>query len=208
MPFRKLLNFFLGFFSKRKSFSLGIYGPVNAGKSSIANRISVDWTGQPLGAVSEIPHETREVQKKERVAINAGGKLLTINLLDMPGIATKVDYREFIEHGLSKTEAQQRAKEATKGIVEAIKWLEHVDAALVVIDSTKDPYTQVNLTIVANLEARKIPIILVANKMDLKKSNSTKIKDAFPQHAVVPVSALNGENMPKLYEEIAKQVSP
>ncbi len=207
MPFRKLLNFFLGFFNSRKSFSLGIYGPVNAGKSSIANRICLDWTGQPMGSVSEVPHETREVQKKERVAIKAGGKLLTINLLDMPGIATKVDYREFLEFGISKTDAQQRAKEATKGIVEAIKWLEHVDAALVVMDSTKDPYTQVNLTIIGNLEARKIPIIIVANKMDLKKSRPDKIKDAFPQHSVVPVSALTGDNMPKLYEEIAKKVS-
>lgn len=206
MPFRKLLNFFLGFFSKRKSFSLGIYGPVNAGKSSIANRICTDWTGQPMGAVSEIPHETREVQKKERVAINAGGKVLTFNILDMPGIATKVDYREFLEHGLSKTESQQRAKEATKGIVEAIKWLEHVDAALVVMDSTKDPYTQVNLTIIGNLEARKIPIIIVANKVDLKKARVDKIKEAFPQHAVVGVSALTGEHMPKLYETIASNV--
>ena len=141
MPFRQILNFFLGFFSRRASVSLGIYGPVNAGKSSIANRMCMDWTGQPLGNVSEIPHETREVQKKERVAIKAGGKILTMNILDMPGIATKVDYREFIEHGLSKADAQQRAKEATKGIVEAIKWLEHVDAALVIMDATKDPYT-------------------------------------------------------------------
>ncbi|MDP3742399.1 MAG: GTPase, partial [Candidatus Micrarchaeota archaeon] len=94
MPFRKILNFFLGFFSSRASVSLGIYGPVNAGKSSIANKMCMDWTGQPLGSVSEVPHETREVQKKERVAIKAGGKILTMNILDMPGIATKVDYRE------------------------------------------------------------------------------------------------------------------
>ncbi len=207
MPFRKLLNFFLGFFSRRKSFSLGIYGPVNAGKTSIANRVCIDWTGQPLGSVSEVPHETREVQKKERVALNAGGRLLTMNILDMPGIATKVDYREFIEHGFSKVDAQQRAKEATKGIVEAIKWLEHVDAALVVMDSTKDPYTQVNITILANLEARKIPVIIVANKMDLKKARPDKIKEAFPQHSVVPVSALTGENAPKLYEEIVSKVT-
>ncbi len=207
MPFRKIINFFLGFFSRRKSFSLGIYGPVNAGKTSLANRICLDWTGQPLGKVSEIPHETREVQKKERIAINAGGKILTINLLDMPGIATKVDYREFIEHGLSRKDAQQRAKEATRGIVEAIKWLEHVDAALVVMDSTKDPYTQVNITILANFEAKKIPVIIVANKIDLKKSNVDKIKEAFPQHSVVAVSALKGEHINKLYSEIAGKVS-
>ncbi len=207
MPLRRIINFFLGFFSKRKSFSLGVYGPVNAGKTSIANRMCMDWTGQPLGSVSEIPHETREVKKKERVAINAGEKILTINILDMPGIATKVDYREFIEHGLSKKEAQQRAKEATKGIIEAIRWLEHVDAALVVMDATKDPYTQVNITILANLEAKKIPVIIVANKIDLKKSRVDKIKDAFPQHEVVGVSALTGDHFDKLYGEIARKVA-
>ncbi|MBI4406289.1 50S ribosome-binding GTPase [Candidatus Micrarchaeota archaeon] len=207
MPLRRIINFFLGFFSSRKSFSLGIYGPVNAGKTSIANRICTDWTGQPLGSVSEIPHETREVKKKERVAINAGEKILTMNILDMPGIATKVDYREFIEHGLSKKESQQRAKEATRGIVEAIKWLEHVDAALVVMDATKDPYTQVNITILANLEAKNIPVIIVANKTDLKKARVDKIRDSFPQHEVVGVSALTGEHFDKLYKEIARKVT-
>ena len=204
MPFRKILNFFLGFFSRRRSFSLGLYGSPSVGKTSLANRISMDWTGKPLGAVSEIPHETRAVQKKERVAITAGGKVLTINLIDMPGIATKVDYREFMEYGLSKGDAQLRAKEATRGIVEAIKWLEHVDTALVVMDAAKDPYTQVNITILGNLEARKIPVIIVANKIDLKKARIDKIKEAFPQHQVIGISALAGTNMDKLYEALAK----
>lgn len=195
----------MGFFSKKKNFSLGLYGSVNAGKTSIANRICLDWTGQPIGAVSEIPHETREVQKKEHIEVKVNGKTLIINLLDMPGISTKVDYREFMEFGLDKKNSQQRAKEATKGIVEAIKWLENVDSALVVMDSTKDPYTQVNLTIIGNLEARKIPIIIVANKIDLKKARVDKVIEAFPQHTVIPISALNGANIEKLYEEIAKR---
>ena len=73
------------------------------------------------------------------------------------------------------------------------------------MDATKDPYTQVNITILANLEARKIPVIIVANKMDLKKARADKIKEAFPQHSVIAASALTGENMQKLYEEIAKK---
>ncbi len=205
MPFRKILNFFMGFFSRKKSFSLGLYGSVNAGKTSLANRICMDWTGQPLGAVSEIPHETREVQKKEHIEVKVNGKILTMNLLDMPGITTRVDYREFMEFGMNKKDSQQRAKEATKGIVEAIKWLENVDAALVVMDSTKDPYTQVNLTILGNLEARKIPILIIANKTDLKKARVDKVIEAFPEHTVIPISALNGAGIEKLYEEIAKR---
>ena len=205
MPFRKILNFFMGFFSRKKTFSLGLYGSVNAGKTSLANRICMDWTGQPLGAVSEIPHETREVQKKEHIEVKVNGKILTMNLLDMPGITTRVDYREFMEFGMNKKDSQQRAKEATKGIVEAIKWLENVDAALVVMDSTKDPYTQVNLTILGNLEARKIPILIIANKTDLKKARVDKVIEAFPEHTVIPISALNGAGIEKLYEEIAKR---
>lgn len=185
--------------------SLGIYGNVNTGKSTLANRICVDWTGEPLSEVSEIPHETREVKKKERVIIRVNGKKLVINLLDMPGITTRVDYRDFTQYGMGKKKAQERAKEATKGVIEAIKWLEHVDAALVVMDSCQDPYTQVNITILGNLEARKIPVILVANKIDKKKARPDKIREAFPQHDIVEISALNGDNINKLYEAIAKQ---
>ena len=204
MPLRRLFGWFKTVFGKKNIIKLGLYGPPNAGKTTLANKISMDWTGEPVGKVSEIPHETREVQKKEQVVVRAGGKKLIMNLLDMPGIATKVDFEEFIEHGMTKEAAQQRAKEATKGVIEAIKWLEHVDTALVVMDSTRDPYTQVNITIIGNLEARDIPIILVANKLDLAEANPDAIRDAFPQHHVVEVSALTGKLVDELYEEIAK----
>jgi len=159
-----------------------------------------------VGLVSEIPHETRVVQKKERVQMKVNGKSLNMNLLDMPGITTKVDYRDFLPYGLSMKEAQKRAKEATKGIIEAIKWLENVDAALVIMDSTEDPYTQVNITILGNLEAKKIPIILVANKIDLPNSKPTRIKEAFPQYPIIELSALKGKNMDGLYTELSKRL--
>ena len=72
---------------------------------------------------------------------------------------------------LKKKAAQKRAKEATKGVVEAIKWLDDMDAVVVVVDSTQNPYSQVNITIVGNLVAKKIPVLVVANKIDLKKSD-------------------------------------
>lgn len=204
LPFRRFFSWLGSLFGKRKTFSLGLYGNVNVGKTCLANRISMDWIGEPVGTVSEIPHETRTVQKKEKITIKSNGKEITMNLLDMPGIATKVDYREFMQFGMNQQTSQQRAKEATKGIIEAIKWLEHVDAALVVMDSCEDPYTQVNITIIGNLEARNIPIILVANKIDKPKAKPEKIKAAFPQHHVVEISGLKGTNMEKLYEAIAK----
>ncbi len=204
MPWRKLLGFFRKFFGKKKIVRLGFYGPPNSGKTTLANRISVDWTGEPVGTVSEIPHETREVQKKERVTVKFGSKKLIMNLIDMPGIATKIDFEEFLAFGMTKEDARQRAKEATKGVIEAIKWLENVDMALVVLDATKDPYTQVNITIIGNLEARDIPVVLVANKTDLKDAKPEWIEEAFPQHPVVKVSALKGQNLEELYNTIDK----
>ena len=183
---------------------MGLYGPPNAGKTTLANKISMDWTGTPVGTVSEIPHETRSVQKKERVIVKSDGQKIEMNLLDMPGIATKIDYEEFMNYGLDEKEARQRAKEATRGVIEAIKWLEHVDTALVIVDSTEDPYTQVNITIIGNLEARDIPVIIVANKIDLKGSDADRIREAFPQHPVVGLSAMTGKNVDDLYKAIAK----
>ncbi len=201
--FSWLMNIINGMFGKKKDVSLGLYGAPNAGKTTLANKICVDWLGEPLGAVSEVPHETRVVQKKEKVNMHVNGRKLSMNLLDMPGIATKVDYKEFLRYGIKKDEARARAKEATKGIIEAIKWLENVDAALVVMDSTQDPYTQVNITILGNLEARNIPVILVANKTDLPGANVEKIKEAFPQYRLVALSAKKGDNIEQLYRIIS-----
>ncbi|MDI6798628.1 MAG: Era-like GTP-binding protein [Candidatus Aenigmarchaeota archaeon] len=204
MNFRGFFDWFFGLFGYRKNIRLGIYGATNVGKTTLANRISLDWTGEEIGKVSEIPHETRTVQKKEKVEIKLNRRKILINLLDMPGLATKVDYREFLKYGLSKKAAKQRAREATDGVIEAIKWLSNVDTVLAVMDATQDPLTQVNITLLGNLEARKIPVIVVANKIDLKRAKPNEIKEAFPQYPVVPVSALKGRNMDELYEAIAK----
>lgn len=197
--FRKALK---RIFKKKKTFKLGIYGPVNAGKTTLANKISMDWLGEEVGSVSNIPHETRTVQTKEHIVIKNNGNELIFNLIDTPGIATKIDFEDFLKYGLSESEAKERAREATKGVIEAIKWLDNMDVVLVVMDSTKDPYTQVNITILGNLEVRKIPVIIVANKIDMKKSNVEKIKVAFPQYKVVGISAKTGENIEELYEAI------
>lgn len=204
MSFNEFLNWFLSLFGFRKEIRLGIYGATNVGKTTLANKISLDWTGEPVGKVSEIPHETRFVQKKEKIEIKLSKKKIVLNLLDMPGIATKVDYKTFLKYGLSRRKAKQRAKEATEGVIEAIKWLDNVDAVLAVMDSTQNPLNQVNVTLLGNLEARKIPVIIVANKIDKKGAKPKAIKEAFPQYPFVAVSALKGTNMNDLYQAIAK----
>ena len=58
LNFSWLKNFF-----KKKRARIGIYGPPNAGKTTLANRIIRDWTGDAMGSVSPIPHETRRARR-------------------------------------------------------------------------------------------------------------------------------------------------
>jgi len=202
--FDGLKGFLNKLFGSNKQIRLGCYGSPNAGKTTLANNISKEFLGKEVGKVSNVPHETREVVEVEHIELKNNGKKLTINLVDTPGIATKIDFEDFIKYGVKKKEAKIRAKEATKGIIESIKWLDKMDVVLVVIDSTIDPYNQVNLTIIGNLEARNIPIIIVANKIDLKNSNIERVKEMFPQYDVVGLSAKTGKNMDELYKTIFK----
>ena len=192
---------FKNIFKGKKHVKLGIYGPPNGGKTTLANKICQDWLGEDMGSVSNVAHETREIQIKEQINIkNEDGKELSFNLVDTPGIATKIDYEDFIKTGMKEKEAKKRAKEATKGIIDAIKWLDEMETVIVVLDSSKDPYSQVNITIIGNLQARDIPVMVVANKIDLKKASIKKIQAAFPQYEVIGISAKRGDNMDKFYE--------
>lgn len=195
---------FSNIFRNKRDIKLGFYGPPNAGKTSLANRICKDFTGEEIGSVSKIPHETRSVQFKEKVEINYKGKTLMFKMIDTPGIATKIDYEDFLRYKVKKKEAKKRAKEATQGIVDSIKWLEDMDIVVVVLDSTENPYNQVNITIIGNLIARKIPVLIVANKIDKKKSDIKKIEAAFPDYDVVGISAKKGDNLEEFYESIFK----
>ncbi|MBI4146154.1 50S ribosome-binding GTPase [Candidatus Woesearchaeota archaeon] len=187
----------------RQNFKLGLYGPPNSGKTTLANKICLDWLGQEMGAVSPIAHETREINIKEQISIKSkDGKELLFNLVDTPGIATKIDYEDFMKTGMSAGKAKKRAREATKGVIESIKWLDNVDTVLVVLDATEDPYSQVNVTIIGNLAARNIPVMIVANKSDLKKASIKRIQSAFPQYEVLGISAKYGKNMETFYDKL------
>jgi len=208
MAIKILKNFFKKIFSNifqgKKNVKLGFYGPPNAGKTSLANRICKDFTGEEIGSVSKVPHETRNVQFKEKVDIEFKGKKITFKMIDTPGIATKIDYEEFLKFKVKKKDAKNRAKEATQGVVESIKWLDDMEMVVIVLDATENPYNQVNITIIGNLVARKIPVLIVANKVDLKKSDIKKIESAFPEYEVIGISAKYGKNLEEFYESIFK----
>ena len=195
---------FSNIFKQRGDIKLGFYGPPNAGKTSLANRICKDFTGEEMGSVSKIPHETRTVQFKEKVEIEYKGKKMVFKMIDTPGIATRIDYEDFMKYKLKKKDAKKRAKEATQGVIESIKWLDDVDLVVIVLDATENPYNQVNITIIGNLVARKIPVLIAANKVDLENADMKKIESAFPEYDVVGISAKYGKNLEEFYESVFK----
>jgi len=200
---KSFVKTYLWNFGPKQNFKLGLYGPPNSGKTTLANKICIDWIGQEMGSVSPIAHETREINVKEQITIKGkDGKELLFNLVDTPGIATKIDYEDFMKAGMSAGKAKKRAREATKGVIDSIKWLDEVDTVLVVLDSTEDPYSQVNVTIIGNLAARNIPVMIVANKIDLKRGSIRKVQAAFPQYEVVGISAKYGKNIDAFYEKL------
>ena len=190
-------------FNRGKTRRIGIYGPPNAGKTTLANKIVRDFTGDVVGSVSNIPHETRRAHRREGVTIKSDNSAITLDIVDTPGLATKIDFQDFMKAGLSEDESRRRAKEATEGVIEAVRWLDDLEGVILVMDATEDPFTQVNVTVIGNMEARNLPLLIAANKIDLENSAPSRIKSAFPQHPMVPISALNGDNIDILYGKIA-----
>ena len=202
---RRLSKFLKAFFQKKRA-RIGIYGPPNAGKTTLANRIAKDWTGEDVGPVSEIPHETRRAVRKTDISITgSNGSNITIDIVDTPGVTTKIDYKDFLEYGIDKETAVTRAREATEGVAEAMHWLrEDINGVIYMLDATEDPFLQVNIMMIGIIESRKLPVIIVANKIDLPDAAPQRIRSAFPQHPMVPISCLEGKNIEELYEKMVE----
>ena len=190
----------------KKHVKIGIYGPPNAGKTTLAARIARDWGMSVEGMTSPIPHETRSAEQIKNLEITAGnGHSITIDIVDTPGVATKVDYLEFVEYGIGEDEAMVRAREATEGVAEAMHWLrEDINGVIYMMDATEDPFVQVNVMMIGIIESRKLPVLIAANKIDLPDASPQKMKKAFPQHPVVAISCRDGLYIDELYDEIVR----
>lgn len=202
---KRLSKFLKAFFQKNRA-RIGIYGPPNAGKTTLANRIAKDWTGEDMGPVSEIPHETRRAVRKTDISITgSNGSNITIDIVDTPGVTTKIDYKDFLEYGIDKDTAVTRAREATEGVAEAMHWLrEDINGVIYMLDATEDPFLQVNIMMIGIIESRKLPVIIVANKIDLPDAAPQRIRSAFPQHPMVSISCIEGKNIEELYEKMVE----
>ena len=58
------------------------------------------------------------------------------------------------------------------------------------------------IEIIGNIVARKIPVLIAANKIDMKRASIKKIQAAFPEYDVTGISAKYGKNMAEFYESL------
>ena len=191
--------------SRGETKQIGIYGPTNSGKTTFANRVVRDWKGEEMGTIQDVPHETRRVMKEEGVTIERGNSMVEMNIVDTPGVETKIDKEELMDdHGFEEDDAVRRSREAAQGVGEAMRWLrEDIDGVLYVLDSTKDPLAEVNNVLTGIIESKDIPVLILANKIDLEESDVRQIRQVYPQHEVIQMSAKEGDNMDEVYDKIA-----
>ena len=154
-----------------------IVGRVNAGKSSLLNRL----LNEERAIVTPIPGTTRDIIES---TITVHG--LPLRLMDTAGLREWKDEVEKI--GIQLTE--QKFAEA--------------DLLLVVIDRSR-PLNKDDLDLLVKARAKKALIIL--NKIDLpSRLNEKTQKDKFSGFPVVPVSALTGDGLNQLKKAIPNYV--
>lgn len=184
---------------------IGIYGPANAGKTTLANRISRDWTGSALGPEGAIPHETRHARRKRNVEIEENGSSITVDIVDTPGVESAVDHTEFLEYDMVEEDAIQRSREASDGVGESLHWLrDDIDGVIYVLDSAKQSTDEINMDLMTNIKESGIPILLLANKIDLDEADVEYLANNVPHDEIVPFSALKDVNMDIVYYKMVE----
>ncbi|HAB32660.1 MAG TPA: GTPase Era [Exiguobacterium sp.] len=164
-----------------KSGFVSIIGRPNVGKSTFLNRV----IGQKIAIMSDKPQTTRN--KIQGVYTTEDVQTIFI---DTPGI-----------HKPKHKLGDFMMKVATNALRE-------VDAILFMVNVT-EPKGKGDDFIIEKLKELDTPIILVMNKVDLIHPNDTppiveSYKNELEFAAVVPISALQGNNVGPLLEEIAK----
>lgn len=198
---------FKGLFKKRSQggYRLGIYGSPNAGKTTLANAMLRDWAGEVMGSVSEVPHETRRVLTRQRVVMATDEGSLTVDVMDTPGLASRVDPIDFeLMYNMDEDAAAKRAEEATQGILEAIEALNTLHAMILVLDCADDLYSQVNQVLLTHVQAKRLPMLVVANKVDLPTAQPDMVRKMFGRHTVVAISAKTGEGLDAFYDTLIR----
>jgi len=168
-----------------KSGFVAIIGPPNAGKSTLLNKI----LREKLAIVSPKPQTTRN-----RILGVYHGDKYQIAFLDTPGIhKTKT-----VLHKSMVTSAMEAVSE--------------VDILLIVMDITR-PNDEELSSILRHYKNIKIPVILAINKIDrVIHDKLLPVIDHYSKKytfkAIVPISALTGNGIERLFDEIRGELEP
>lgn len=167
-----------------KSGFVSIIGRSKVGKSTLLNAL----VGQKIAIISDKSRTTRHIIQG---IYNEPDYQIVFN--DTPGIQKPVSKLERIMN--------QKAYLAMK----------NVDIVLFVID-TKAGLGRGDKQIIRDLTKLKAPVILVLNKIDLVSDEElllmiAEYKDLYPFAEIVPVSALNSDNLTRLLTVIKKYLT-
>lgn len=145
---------------------IGFFGMRNAGKSSIVNAV----TGQNLAVVSNVKGTTTDPVKKAMELLPLG----PVVIIDTPGLDDEG------ELGLLRVEKARRVLAMT-------------DIAVLVVDAALG-LSALDKGLIAEFKSRKIPYVVVHNKVDLLED-----REELPEAAIY-ASAKTGENIHELKE--------
>lgn len=165
-----------------KTAFIAIVGCPNVGKSSILNHL----LGQKVAIVTSKPQTTRT----KIMGVLTKGELQLV-FTDTPGFH------------------QPRTKLGEKMVKAVGESISGVDACLFVVEAGGE-VRSAELELIEKFKTLKMPIILAINKIDtLVRRESlieriVKFTELFDFEAVVPISALKGDNMDALEDELGK----
>ncbi|SJZ89457.1 tRNA uridine-5-carboxymethylaminomethyl(34) synthesis GTPase MnmE [Garciella nitratireducens] len=161
----------------REGLNTVIIGKPNVGKSSLLNALVKE--GRAI--VTDIPGTTRDIIEEY---INIRG--VPLKIIDTAGIRETEDVVEKI------------------GVDKSRELIEKSDLILFLLDVSKELSKEDELLI--DLVQNKKAIILF-NKIDLDpKVSIEKLKDKFPKKSIIEISALKGEGVERLQNEIVQMV--
>lgn len=174
--------------SNNDSFSSGfisLIGRPNAGKSTLLNKL----VGQKVAIISDKPQTTRN-----RIMGVLTDKKWQMIFMDTPGIHKPFD------------------KLGEQMVKTAMATLNEVDVVYLLVDATV-PFGGGDRYIIERLNKLDTPVFLLLNKIDcLDKKDILPLIDSYSKkmdwQAIIPISALNGENVDALINDTVKYLKP
>jgi len=165
-----------------KSGFVSIIGRPNVGKSTLLNKLA----GEKIAIMSDKPQTTRNAIK----AIVTGNDYQLV-FIDTPGI-----------HKPKHKLGEYMVKSATGSVGE-------VDAVIFIVDASDKSTGGGDQFILEKLRNIKIPVLLILNKIDtIKKEELFKVisrmKDLYKFDSIIPVSAIQGDGLEIITEELRK----